>query len=60
LTAHCVHIGERVRSSDLAEVEGIVDDRRKKIHCLHESEIVGQEKDPCVVERLSADEQSRI
>ena len=60
LTAHRIHIRERIRGCDLTEVEGIVDDRRKKIHCLHEREIVGQAIDPGVVESFAADKQPWI
>src|SRR5438270_13749455 len=60
LSAHRVDIGQCVRGGDLSKVERIVNDGRKEIHRLHESEVVGDAKYPSVVEGLSADEQTRI
>jgi hypothetical protein len=44
----------------LAEIVWIVDDGRKKIHCLDEREVIGHAKHPGVVECLSAYEETRI
>jgi len=38
--AHGVNIAERVGGGNLAESEWIVDDRREKIHGLHQREII--------------------
>ena len=46
--------------SDLAEVERIVDDGRKKVHRLNQREIIRDAKHTRVVEGLSTDEQSGI
>src|SRR6476661_4965185 len=50
LSSHRVDIRESVRSRDLTEVERVVDDRGEEIHRLHQREIIGQAKDPGVVE----------
>src|SRR6476619_7077754 len=60
LSAHRIDVGQRIRGGDLAEVERIVDDGREEVHRLHEGEIIGDTKDPGVVEGLSADEQAWI
>src|SRR5436190_9801643 len=60
LSSHRVNVGQCVGGGDLTEIERVVDDWRKKIHRLHEGEVVRQAKDPGVVEGLPADEQSRI
>ena len=60
LTTHCVDIGQGIRSGDLAEIERVVHNGREKIHRLHEGEIVGQPKDPGVVEGLATYQQAGI
>ena len=60
LAAHGVDIGQRICRGDLTEIERIVDNRREEIHCLYQRDVVGQAKDPSIVERLAADEQSWI
>ena len=58
--AHREHVGQRIGRGDLTKQEWIVDDRREEIDGLHEREIVGQHKDPRVVEGLTPDNEARI
>ena len=58
--SHGVHVGERSWPPRCAEVVRIVDDRREEVHGLHEREVVGQAKDPRVIEGLVTDEQPGI
>lgn len=60
LTAHGVHVGQRVGGSDLAELVRIVDDRREEVDGLDERETVGQPEDPRVIEGLATDKDSGI
>ena len=60
LAAHRVHVREGVGGGDAAESVGIVDDWRKEIHRLNERDVVRDDKDSRVVERLAPDEQAWI
>ena len=60
LAAHRVDVGQRVRGGDLPEEVRIVDDRREEVDGLDEREIVGQHKDPRIVEGLAPDDEARI
>jgi hypothetical protein len=60
LTAHGIHIGERVRGSDLTELVGIVDDGREEVDGLNKRETVGQPEDSRVIEGLTTDEDAGI
>src|SRR5205814_5457719 len=50
LSAHRVDIRQGIRGGDLAEVERIVDDGRKKVHRLNQREIIRDAKHTRVVE----------
>ena len=60
LRAHRVHVGERVRRGDPAEVARVVDDRREEVDGLHERQLVGDPVDARVVAGLGADQQRRV
>ncbi len=51
---------KRVRRGDLSELVRVVDDRREEVDGLHDRDVVGHAKDPRVIERFVADEDSRI
>ena len=57
---HRVDVGQRVRRSNLPEEVGIVDDRGEEVDRLDQREIVGQRKDPRIVEGLAPDNEARI
>jgi hypothetical protein len=60
LTTHRVDVGQRVGRGDLAEAKGIVDDRGEEIDGLNEGQIIGQRKNPGVIEGLETDDEPRI
>jgi hypothetical protein len=60
LTAHGIHVGERVRGSDLPELVGIVDDGCEEVDGLNESQTVGQPEDSRIIEGLATDEDAGI
>ena len=60
LTAHRVDVAERVRRGDLPIEERIVDNRRKKIGCLHNGHVVRDLIDACVVALVVPNDQPRV
>ncbi len=60
LAAHRVDIGQCVGGCNATEVVRVIDDRREEVNGLDEGEIVGQAKDPRVVEGLMTDKQTGI
>ena len=59
-TAHGIHIAERIGSGHLAEKLGIIEDRREKVHGLHDGEIVGEAIDSCIVAGFKTNDDVRI
>ncbi len=59
-SAHGVNIAERIGGRDLAEGEGIVDDRREKIYGLNKRKLLADQIHPGVVVGAEANEYVRI
>ena len=60
MSAHCINVGQRVGGRDLPEVERIIDNGRKEVHGLNESQIGGDAIHRRIVRRLQPHEKSRV
>ncbi len=56
-SAHGVHVGQGVGGRDLAKEIGVVRDRRKKVHRLHQRQLVADLVDRRVVALVKAHQQ---
>ena len=55
LAAHGVHVAQGIGRRNLSKQKGIIDDRRKEIDCLYQSQILTDDVDRCIVTLIVAD-----